>query len=491
MSGQDLDVQAKKDFVVDYVELLIQGGMPTAKAFEETAKHFHVTPDSVRNKYYRQRTLITKTHGNQLLTDEQELFLSIVLSVLSSHHLPANVSTLPKIVKSMFGVHFSEATAKNFIARHNHDLSIRKSKVLTKSRKEEVILDDCTTFIAELEAARRRFPLKKENVINYDETRVYAKLGEGAAVESRQRTSSNRAGPNGKSIGTLVQFITASGLCLMSVWIFYGKKNEKTDLMNVSVPLPKDLPCDYLQPMTYFAATPSSYSNGDLHKNIMQTFFNFWKKMHPNDHCYVFGDQLSFHSNIDVLTEGLKDNIFVWSLPKNTSHFLQPLDNICFANFKKEIRTIGKEYDFPGMLKDKEGIQELYSTAYEASKTAFTPRVIKRSFRNTGIFPFDPEKIMANARQNLGEFKKATEITKKKATEMMVNVVTEVLSPKKPTFATPPARLTIRMGSVHDPHAILECFHEEDLREEGLEEPPNRVPRLGDAPDELVRLPCM
>ena len=44
----------------------------------------------------------------------------------------------------------------------------------------------------------------------------------------------------------------------------------------------------------------------------------------------------------------------------------------------------------------------LYNVAYNAEKDAFTGRVIVQTFERTGVWPFNPDKILENACKNAG-----------------------------------------------------------------------------------------
>ena len=57
--------------------------------------------------------------------------------------------------------------------------------------------------------------------------------------------------------------------------------------------------------------------------------FSMTCHLHP--HVHVFGDQLQCHQDADLILEWLQNNIFLWQLPNNTSHFTQPLDDIAFV----------------------------------------------------------------------------------------------------------------------------------------------------------------
>merc|ERR1712070_863707 len=84
----------------------------------------------------------------------------------------------------------------------------------------------------------------------------------------------------------------------------------------------------------FFAVTKSGSMNKELNCAMIEKFREVWKEQNPGFHCYLFSDQLSSHSNVKMVREALKDGVLLWSLVANTSHFLQPLDDVCFARFK-------------------------------------------------------------------------------------------------------------------------------------------------------------
>lgn len=48
---------------------------------------------------------------------------------------------------------------------------------------------------------------------------------------------------------------------------------------------------------------------------------------------------------------------------------------------------------------------ELFAAMYEAEKESFSPSIIKSSFKNTGLYPYDPNLIKKLAQENVGKFK--------------------------------------------------------------------------------------
>lgn len=134
----------------------------------------------------------------------------------------------------------------------------------------------------------------------------------------------------------------------------------------------------------------------------MKKFQEVWQNRHFNRHCHVFGDQLASHYCPEVVRDASKHSIFLWSLPANTSHYLQPLDDVVFARLKQSVKTLVSGVRLRGSNAGSDVIDRLHSIAYEAETTTFTKRAIQRAFQNTGLCPFDVKKIVSLTRENLG-----------------------------------------------------------------------------------------
>ena len=77
-----------------------------------------------------------------------------------------------------------------------------------------------------------------------------------------------------------------------------------------------------------------------------------------------------------MVRESLKKGVHLWMLPLNTSHFLQPLDDVCFARFKQVFRTELRRVEFRGLLSKITHENEVYAVLYEVEQSVFTPRLI-------------------------------------------------------------------------------------------------------------------
>ena len=153
----------------------------------------------------------------------------------------------------------------------------------------------------------------------------------------------------------------------------------------------------------YFGYTETGRSNSIIHSQIMSLFIDKWSIENPGLHCYVFGDQLSFHKNIETIINCYKNNIYLWYFPVNCSHFLQPLDNVCFGLFKKLIYKKISLINLNTFFDNSSHRNSILNIIIESEQRSFTKKIIKKSFQQTGIFPFDKKIIIQNSETFLGE----------------------------------------------------------------------------------------
>ena len=97
------------------------------------------------------------------------------------------------------------------------------------------------------------------------------------------------------------------------------------------------------------------------------------------------------------------ENVFLWSLPANTSHFLQPLDNLCFAQLKNKFKSKLHEVNLKSYFTNSDIKKELFAAMYEAENESMIPKIIISSFKNTGLYPFNEDTIRNLTKENCGK----------------------------------------------------------------------------------------
>jgi len=103
-------------------------------------------------------------------------------------------------------------------------------------------------------------------------------------------------------------------------------------------------------------------------------------------------DGFGTHETLEILEFCFENNIILCRLPSHTSYKLQPCNVAVFASLKVAyceqvdrlerggVNTIGKQH-----------FTSLFSPAREK---AFTPKNIKAGFAASGLFPFNPDRVL-------------------------------------------------------------------------------------------------
>jgi len=134
----------------------------------------------------------------------------------------------------------------------------------------------------------------------------------------------------------------------------------------------------------------------------MDLFCHEWEVRNPGRECLLLGDQLRAHRQVEVVRSALKHGVTCWWLVANTSHFLQVLDDKCFACVKKYLPVLSDQSIVDALLTNKSARDCVLQAAYEAERLSFTHTTIRASFRSVGLVPWDPTRVLHLARVNLG-----------------------------------------------------------------------------------------
>jgi hypothetical protein len=118
--------------------------------------------------------------------------------------------------------------------------------------------------------------------------------------------------------------------------------------------------------------------------------------------CYVLSDQLRLHMNQDLRRDVHDDPFEMWPLPRNTSHFSQPLDNIPFQVVRNQFSTLSEELMESCAASGVEWKRYLLSIMLDVVVCGFTPAVLQAAFANTRLWPWSMEGYVSYVRECLG-----------------------------------------------------------------------------------------
>lgn len=103
-------------------------------------------------------------------------------------------------------------------------------------------------------------------------------------------------------------------------------------------------------------------------------------------------DGFGTHETLEVLEFCLANNIILCRLPSYTSHKLQPCDVAVFAPMKAAYREQAERLERGGV--NTIGKKHFTSLSSPAREKAFTPKNIIAGFAASGLFPFNPDRVL-------------------------------------------------------------------------------------------------
>jgi len=200
---------------------------------------------------------------------------------------------------------------------------------------------------------------------------------------------------------SIIPFISADGKTHLIVFVLQGRKTASGDIdFEGTVHQRTRVTRNY--PPIFYLATPSGRISGEDWDLIFGKFLAIVKPWIGTREALVYLDNLGSHLTTQSLTNSIDSDITMLFLPPNTTHILQPLDNLAFCEFKRALKISMRHYLSPEGFSTESFTQVMLSLTHTIMLHAFTPKTLEMSFSNTGLFPFDSLKIMQKVEQFLG-----------------------------------------------------------------------------------------
>lgn len=371
------------------------------------------------------------THGNSLLTDTQEAVLVTYCQLRSESKTPISKQQLGEIVRQMLGYPQSWVSlpfTKRFLKKHKKFISPRKGKELTKARNSADLEDSCKDFTRYMITYFKSHVYHPDVIFNVDECQLDLHtyevklffhfpfpIFEGFFPHSLflmvftgliHSNNLNRTDVELKSYGkriSLIPFISADGKCHLIVFVLQGRENANGMLDFEGVIHERTRTTRNFPPI-YYLTTPTGRISGQDWDIIYSKFLSIISPWLQSREALLYLDNLGAHITPTSMTESLASHVAMIFLPPNTTHFLQPLDNLAFLDFKRTLKQDMRCHFTPNGFKEESFTQVMLKVSHDILLTTFQKKTLQQSFLNTGLSPFNPEKIMENVNRFLGLF---------------------------------------------------------------------------------------
>ena len=431
--------------------------------------------ETIRSLWKYKKKKKNKQHGNQLLTDEDESILVGVLEAFSLSHSPLSKTRFLSLVKK-FHSFPSGWTGfdwyRSFLKRHKTSLSSRTVQAIQEERVSRTVLEDTKSFIEVVGNFLSGHYFSSEVIVNADETRISIKgnlFGTEYVESTKKYKSTHKSKKNTKTAG-LVVFASAAGNILLSVYLLPTTFNKNHDIGTASYSIYNTNRVFRKDWQRLYLFTENGYLNDEAWNEIMESYISLTRNIWPGLHNVLFLDRLGAHMQPETVKKCLDNNIHTLFLVANSSHFMQPLDDNIFTNYKRVLSKKSREYIEAAALHNQKITDTLVAVSPETEKEAFTKQAITSSFMNTGIWPFNPTVLLANAEINSPQKNENEPPEELSIEDKARKAALLVLETNIPVTKTKKIKFKVKKNKVYTPQELFDLEEQQELEKCKLRE---------------------
>ena len=330
----------------------------------------------------------------------------------------------------------SQAWLKSFLARNNDVLKDKSLKIISQGRVQPSSIESMEEFIESVKQKSETFNMQDNNIVNVDEFQL--KIS-GYTAGRRRITAVRPSGHihkqvatdvRGGCVGSLISFICAEGTLLYSALCLKpdGKVRSKgqelyyieSDAIEEQGAGTRQRPIPQMR-----IYTPTGMIDGETWEIIYSGFLEHMNNTDPGKEYLVYMDNLPQHTNLNTIEKGLKQGVDSMFLPKGTSQFSQPSDNIPFGSMRKIINREGSLTMGKNINHEKLNVI-IRDIVPKAMAKSFKPNQIKHAFEETGIYPFNEDILRRNTLENLGNLTDKSKNTLAELEEKVSDAITTI-----------------------------------------------------------------
>ena len=370
-----------------------------ADAFQRVSEETGISVSTLRVAAMREG-LITKDHSLKFIFSEEEEDALVAACVIYSRQgTPLTVKAFI-ILASRFagyreGQFLSYQFAHDFIERKSLYLCMKHGKQTSPTRCMETMQQLTENFDRLIEKYSEKNIINSNNIVVFDETKV----GDVPSLPLCIGESRDSGGKNVNfveiqeaTLGCYILFSMPDGQTSFRVFIFKNDKIEKGVPPSI-VYTPADEIGLRRDPLRLFLQSKTGFLTLELFEYIMEEFTKFWNITRPGLHCFLICDNLRSHHNNEVFRKEFLNGIHMFYIMPGSSHWFQVHDQLPFANLKKNMTDQKNAISPIFSLPHQERRKLLMAIFYDSERKAFAGNIVRRSFADVGLWPFNPDRI--------------------------------------------------------------------------------------------------
>lgn len=295
-----------------------------------------------------------------------------------------------------------EEFGKDWVARfmsHHPQLASRHTKCIEASRIKDVSVERLIKWFEDLDSIIKEYNIEPENIYDMDESGFA--IGDIEAsqriinVETHQQF---QAKPGRQEWITGVECICADGTFVPPLIIFKGETLSHQWI-------PPNISNDWR-----FGCNSKGWTSNERGNQWLRTCFEPSTREKANGKPrLLICDGHDSHITAAWIEHSMTNNIILMVLPPHSSHLTQPL----YVGVFGPLKTLLASAIEPLVSTEVRRIlkAEWLSAYVKAHEKAFTAQNIKAGFRATGIFPFNPLKVINRIKSAINESTEVQPIT--------------------------------------------------------------------------------
>jgi AraC-like DNA-binding protein len=354
----------------------------------------HGVSRSTLSRRFRSKTSSSArgVESRRVLNNRQEDELINYIHHLCERCLPPTPKVVANIAQELCGRRLSKNWSSRFVARHKHRLDARYLNTIDLARHRADSRSNYEAYFAIIGQKLEDYKISADNIYNMDEKGfLIGRLQKARRVFARElyeRGTLAGAGQDGsREWITVVATICADGTRLSPALIYKAISGNLQDTWLDDFE-PDEHDC-------HFASSPKGWTSDELGYSWLTGLFE--KETAPKarrSYRLLFVDGHGSHVNMKFLNWCEQHKVLLAVYPPHSTHRLQPLDVGIFAPLANYYSQA-----LDDLVRKSEGHtsiskRDFFSLFWPAFEKAFTKDNILSAWSNTGISPFDPQKVL-------------------------------------------------------------------------------------------------
>jgi len=341
----------------------------------------------LRGRLSRQQREVT----NRRLFTDQELALCQYLDRLDELGIPPRFCHISSYANSiLLEVQTDSADAppkvsstwtRRFLQR-NPEYHVRKQKTLDVERKRSHDAEELGNWFERYKVLVEEKGIQRAVIYNFDETGFRIGIGHDQWVVTRDaKRPLTQASSSNRELVTVIETISGDGGVLPPMIIVPGALHMEDWYTRTAVP------DNFL-----IGLSDSGYSNDRFALKWLYHFEAFSSKRQVGAWRLLILDGHESHTTREFITFCDEHQIILFCLPSHCTHLLQPLDVVVFQPYK---HYHAEALDIATRTGCSQFDKVEFFTAIESIRMqTFKPTTILSAFRETGLWPFNPDVVL-------------------------------------------------------------------------------------------------